>query len=348
MTTTTRQKQIVDFLSLHGFASAQIHPLAGDASFRRYLRIHKPGKTAMLMDAPPEKENIPSYLAVAEHLCACGYSAPVIIAHDVSLGLMLLEDLGDDLFTSVVKQHPDMERELYRAAIDVLTEWHTKEPSMANPGLLALPVYDHHLLMQEVRLFADWYLPQVVGKEEAIALGAEYVSIWARILKRAALSTDHFVHRDYHADNLMWLPQRQGLRRVGMLDFQDAVYGDTAYDLASLLEDARRDVPDVLVSEMLDRYLAATGKPRDRFLTAYHVLAAQRNSKIVGIFVRLAARDGKYQYLNFLPRVWNHLERDLEHPEMTELKRWLETHIPAGARGAVTIRHTSQELALTA
>lgn len=343
-----RHKQIAEFLAAHRFENAVQQPLTGDASFRRYIRVRAGAGNAMLMDAPPDKENTAAYLAVAGHLSAHGYSAPAILAHDLAAGLMLIEDLGDDSFTAVLKRNPASEHGLYEAAIDLLAEWHNRTPPLADAKALPLPLYDHHPLMREAQLFADWYLPQVVGKEQASALGKEYMGIWARVLSQAPLAAGHFVHRDYHADNLLWLPDREGAKRVGLLDFQDALYGDPAYDLVSLLEDARRDVPPSLAEAMVQRYLSATGMPQERFDAAYRVLGAQRNSKIVGIFVRLAARDGKCQYLNYLPRVWKHLERDVTHPALAELKQWLDTHIDGAGRGAISIRHTSRELALSA
>lgn len=344
--TLHRAEQITQFLDANGFADAELFPLAGDASFRRYIRIRKPGKKAMLMDAPPQKENSRSYLAVATCLCRQGYSAPQVLAHDLSTGLLLLEDLGDDLFTLELKKSGSKEAELYAAAIDVLVKWHKN--SFANPAVLPLPPYDTKLLMQEVRLFTDWYLPQIAGKEKAALWAAEYLAIWENILSAAPLETTHFVHRDYHADNLMWLPERRGVQRVGLLDFQDAVCGDAAYDMVSLLEDARRDVPPALAEDMLARYLSATGIGCERFMAAYAVLGAQRNSKIIGIFTRLAARDNKYQYLNYLPRVWRYLEQDLSHPALAELKTWLDTHILPEWRGTITILHDSRDLVLTA
>lgn len=340
-----RLKQVRDFLDAHKFSGAELLPLAGDASFRRYIRVRKPGAHAMLMDAPPQKENSAPYLAVASYLYAQGYSVPAILAHDLKAGLLLLEDLGNDLFTlELQKQNGVSEQALYEAAIDVLAQWHGRPP-LANPRALPLPLYDHALLMQEAKLFSDWYLPQIMGKEAAAGAGAEYLRLWEVILKNIPLATDSFVHRDYHADNLMWLPAREGVRRVGLLDFQDAVYGDAAYDVVSLLEDARRDVPPELAQAMLDRYLSAAGADRRRFMTAYAILGAQRNSKIVGIFVRLAARDNKYAYLNYLPRVWRHLENDLAHPALAELKAWMDKHVSAQWRGAVAIRHNSHDLA---
>lgn len=347
----SRLEQITEFLDRNGYAGAVLHPLPGDASFRRYIRIEHDGKMAMLMDAPPQRENVRSYLTIAGYLHKNGYSAPEVFAQDPAIGLLLLEDLGDDSYTSVLKAaagNDKLEQSLYAAAIDVLAEWHDNKRRFADPKALALPKYDTALLMPEAMLFADWFLPQALGKEEAASLRAEYENIWRDVLKTAPLTTDHWVHRDYHADNLMWLPSRQGTQRVGLLDFQDGVYGDAAYDLVSLIEDARRDVSPALAEAMLERYLEATGADREQFLAAYAILGAQRNSKIVGIFSRLAARDNKFAYLKFLPRVWRHLEHDLEHPALAPLKAWIDRHIPAGMRGVITLRHTSQDLALTA
>ncbi len=298
----------------------------------------------MLMDAPPEKEDVRPYVAMAQHLHRAGYSAPEILAQDPAAGLLLLEDLGDDSFTSVLKAQSGMSNELYEAAIDVLAGWHHNKRDTA----FILPEYNEALLMKEVCLFADWYLPQVVGRQEAAALRPEYLALWQEIFALGVLTADRLVHRDYHADNLMWLPGREGTKRVGLLDFQDGVYGDAAYDVVSLLEDARRDGPAPLAQAMLERYMVASGADRAQFMTAYATLGAQRNSKIIGIFCRLAARDNKFAYLSYLPRVWKHLENDLVHPALATLKVWMEKHVPAGERGVITIRHTSRDLALTA
>lgn len=339
-----RLEQIRDFLAGTRFKDAELRPLPGDASFRRYIRLRKNGESAMLMDAPPEKEDVGPYIAVAEFLCRHGYSAPVIHARHEKGGLLLLEDLGDDSFTLVLKNQGGMEETLYGAAIDVLAEWHDTARGFSKPDQLVLPAYNETLLMQEACLFTDWYLPQVVGKDKAKLLRPEYIALWKNIIAQAGLATDLWVHRDYHADNLMWLPSRSGTQRVGLLDFQDGVYGDAAYDMVSLLEDARRDVPPPLADAMLDRYIAAAGVDRSAFLMSYAVLGAQRNCKIIGIFSRLAARDNKFHYLNYLPRVWRHLEHDLKHPALTELKQWIDRHIAGDMRGVITVSHTAQQL----
>ncbi|MDE3015950.1 MAG: phosphotransferase [Pseudomonadota bacterium] len=350
-TPPSRLEQITGFLDRSGYEGATLHPLPGDASFRRYVRVQRGDKTAMLMDAPPQREDVRSYIAIADYLRRSGYSAPEIFAQHPAVGLLLLEDLGDDSYTSMLKADAEggtREQALYASAIDVLAEWHDRKRRFADPRALVLPEYDTARLMQEVMLFADWFLPQALGKQEAAVLHMEYAGLWREALAGTPLSVDCWVHRDYHADNLMWLPLRRGTKRVGLLDFQDGVYGDAAYDLVSLLEDARRDVSPKLAEAMLARYLDVSGDDRERFFAAYAVLGAQRNSKIVGIFSRLAARDGKFAYLRFLPRVWRHLERDLAHPALSSLKAWLDRHIPASQRGVIALRHTSQDLALTA
>ncbi|MBY0408306.1 MAG: phosphotransferase, partial [Rickettsiales bacterium] len=336
-----RLEQITNFLNTTAFERAELAPLAGDASFRRYIRVHKDGQKAMLMDAPVDKEDVRPFMAVAQYIHDAGYSAPKLLASHVPHGLLLLEDLGNDSFTLLLKQQEakaELERTLYAAAIDLLSEWHDEGRGFSAPSRLPLPVYNNELLLREVALLPDWFLPQVVGREKAALLKAEYMAIWERILSAAPLSTRVLVHRDYHADNLMWLPARSGSARVGLLDFQDGVYGDAAYDMVSLLEDARRDVPAPLVEEMLTHYIANSSVNDEKFRTAYATLGAQRNCKIVGIFARLAARDGKLHYLNYLPRVWRHLENDLSHPRLKELKHWLDTYVPAESRGVIALR----------
>lgn len=333
---TQRAEQINNLLANTAFAGATLQPLAGDASFRRYIRVIAGEQKAMLMDAPPERENVRPYVAVAEYVHAQGYSAPAILARDVEAGLLLLEDLGDDTFSRILQADARQEHTLYEAAVDLLANWHDLRGGFANPSFIPLPEYNTALLLQEIQLFSQWFLPKALGESQALMLSGEYIDIWWNILRSAKLATDQFVHRDFHADNLMWLPQREGLKRVGLLDFQDAVYGDAAYDLVSLLEDARRDVPPALAEQMIVRYLEKSGADAEQFRAAYSVLGAQRNSKIIGIFVRLCVRDGKQQYLRFLPRVWAHLERDLAHPLLAELRKWLDTNIPAKLRGELT------------
>ena len=348
----TRQHAISEFLKANGYGKAELAPLAGDASFRRYIRLHQDGKSYMLMDAPPEKEDVRPYLAIARYLHKNGYSTPEILAQDEAQGFLLLEDLGDETFTRILKAAPEneaLETQFYEAAIDLLAAWHQPQSLMRNrAGGLPLPIYDEALLLREVALLPNWYLPQVVGREQAAPARAEFMELWEKLLRREKLETQYFVHRDYHADNLMWVPGRADVARVGLLDFQDGVYGDAAYDLVSLLEDARRDVSPALAESMLKRYIAATGAEEEELRRHYALLGAQRNMKIVGIFVRLGARDGKTHYLNYLPRVWAHLEHDLQHPALAEIRQWVEKHIPQGARGIIAIAYDAQALQLSA
>lgn len=338
----TRDELIREFLDASGWGDAELIPLKGDASFRRYIRVKDAARSAMLMDAPPDKENVRPYLSVARFLLARGVSAPEVFADDAERGFVLLEDLGDDLYTRVLAGNSVFsgsisEAELYYAAVDMLAQWHTEGAFHKSRGAVALPDYDHDMLMREVSLLPDWYLPLALGEAKAEALKDEFNALWQELLQEAALPAETFVHRDYHADNLMWLPGRESHARIGLLDFQDAVWGHAAYDLASLLEDARRDVPHALQQELIERYVRAAKADKDEFGRAYAVLSAQRNSKIVGIFVRLARRDGKQGYLSLLPRVWKNLERDLQHPRLAHVRAWTDKHIPEDKRGALTL-----------
>ncbi len=341
---TTRPEHITAFLQRELGACEQF-PLAGDASFRRYIRIRQGEASFMLMDAPPDKETLAPFIHVCGLLADAGFSVPRILAADKPQGFLLLEDLGDDTFSRLLKVDAREEEIYYQAAVEVLAAWHTGD--FAVDGT-ALPVYDAALLTREATLFSNWFLPQILDGAALADAQAGYMNLWGALLNEIPLATNQFVHRDYHADNSMWLPARSGVQRVGLLDFQDAVMGDAAYDLVSLLEDARRDVSPELARRMVAHYLRHTGASATQFSMAYALLAAQRNSKIIGIFTRLAARDGKAHYLDYLPRVWRHLEQDITHPELASLKAWLDRHVPEGARGVLTIRKDARMLGLAA
>lgn len=336
-----RKKHMVAFVEASGWAGAEIKPLAGDASFRRYERVTLGGKTAVLMDAPPDKEDVRPFILVDRYLESLGLSAPHILGEDAGLGFLLLEDLGDHSYTNVLKHTPahslaDKERELYTAAVEVLARLHVRN-KQEGAGL-AVPLYDQAPLMREITLFSDWFLPAALGAgKKTEALGEEFKAIWRRILHQHTLQNDVVVLRDYHADNLLWLPERKGTNKVGLLDFQDALIGHAAYDLVSLLEDARRDVLDATVASALEHYIAISGCSRADLLSAYALLGAQRNAKIIGIFVRLGVRDGKKHYTHYLPRVWKHFLHDLQHPWLKELRDWVDAHIPDHVRGAISL-----------
>jgi aminoglycoside/choline kinase family phosphotransferase len=314
----TRDEAIRAFLAAEGWADARRAPLAGDASPRRYERLALGGRRAVLMDSAPGPEVDPvPFLAVTAWLRAAGLSAPEVIAADPASGLILLEDLGDDLYARVLARDPSAETPLYAAAVDLLAHLHQLPP----PAGAGWPApYDAATYLREARLVVDWYLPAATGRPVAPETAAAFDALIGGLT--AGLPRSVAVLRDYHAENLIWLPERHGLARVGLLDYQDLLVGHPAYDLLSLLEDARRDTAPDLRAAMTARYVAATGADPEGFAAAAHLLAAQRNLKIIGIFARLRRRDGKPAYLRLIPRVWEHLQRDLAHPALVELRAW--------------------------
>jgi hypothetical protein len=313
------------FLQRTGRASATRRMLAGDASFRRYERVDHDNKIMVLMDAPPPWEQVGPFIAVTRLLEKAGVSVPTILDADEAEGFLLLEDLGDAILTRVLKSEPQREHELYAAACEALRTLQQQSPREH------LPPYDEAVYLREVALFAEWFLPQIVGMEQARALRETWLEIWQRVLRATPLQQSVLVHRDYHADNLLWLNDREGHRAIGMLDYQDALWGDAAYDLVSLLEDARRDVSPATAQACYDAFAAHQNAD---FATRYAVLGAQRNAKIIGIFVRLCVRDGKAHYLDYLPRVWGHFLNDLQHPALAEVKLFVDAHVPIHWRGA--------------
>ncbi|HKW53648.1 MAG TPA: phosphotransferase [Stellaceae bacterium] len=324
-----RSERIAAFLSAAGWGGVARRPLANDASFRRYERLDEGRRRAVLMDAPSPKEDVRPFIAVARVLHGMGLSAPGILAEDVADGLLLLEDFGDSTYTRLLAAGA-AEAPLYALAVDVLIELHRRFTTAATSPL---PPYDDGRLLTEAALLVDWYLPAIVGRATDPGLREEYLSLWRALLPVARGVPDSLVLRDYHVDNLMLLDGRAGIAACGLLDFQDAVIGPLSYDLVSLLEDARRDVPADLARAMLRRYGDAfPALDRGAFDASYAVLGAQRNCKIVGIFTRLCVRDGKPVYLEHIPRVWRLIEQDLRHPALAPVARWLDQHIPPALR----------------
>ena len=320
-----RARLIDGFLTRHGWAHAERSLLAADASFRSYDRLRREGENAVLMNAPPPQEDIRPFLQIDEILTNLGLSAPEIRAADPDLGLILLEDFGDRTYTKLLGGAPEREFELYALAVDVLIALHRRYKPVAS-----IPLYDESRLLDEAALLFDWYLPEV---NVSVGDRSEYLSLWRNVLSLVRRAPETLVLRDYHVDNLMLLEDRAGISKCGLLDFQDAVIGPSSYDLVSLLEDARRDVPAVLAQRLIERYLDAFPTlARDDFRTSYAVLGAQRSAKIIGIFSRLARRDGKLDYLRHIPRTWGWLEGDLQHPVLCDLQAWFDRVIPAGAR----------------
>lgn len=314
-----------DFLASAGWAGAAILPLAGDASFRRYFRVVEGARTAVLMDAPPAYEDSRPFLSIAAYLESLGFSAPHPLAMNLEQGLVLLEDFGDARVNPLLEREPGLERDIYERAIDLLAELHKSPPG-------DVPPYDAAVLHREVDLLPEWYVPALDLTVDRPGFARAWDTVLGPVLAETA-ARPVLVLRDYHADNLMWLPERGGTRALGLLDFQDGLAGHPAYDLVSLLQDARRDVAADLEEAMIARYAAAAGVADPaRFRAAYEVLGAQRNTKILGIFTRLWKRDGKPGYLAFQPRVWGYLERNLAHPALVPVKTWFDANLPVRYR----------------
>ena len=307
-----------DFLTASGWDGADILPLAGDASFRRYFRVVHGNRSAVLMDAPPPHEDPRPFIAVAEWLVGRGLSAPEILARDLEKGLLLLGDFGSTRLRETLDTDPQRERELYELATDVLVHL------QAHPPMPGLKPHGLEQWLEEIKLFTDWYCPAVGAKVDADS----YQAAWRSVLEPVA--NDRLgpvtVLRDYHAENIMLVEGRDGLAHFGLLDFQDALAGHPAYDLASVLEDARRDVSPGIERAMIDRYVAASGNGQ-AFERAYWALAAQRNARILGVFTRLWKRDSKPGYRRFQPRMWGLLERDLTHPHLKPVRNWFDANI---------------------
>ena len=331
---TDRQSVINGFLQDAGWQDAVRRPLAGDASPRRYDRLtrDKAPFQAVLMDAPAEKgEDIRPFLKVGRYLLTQGLSAPEIYAEDESKGLILLEDLGDDLLARVCAKDPRSEAGLYQASVDLLAEL------VKSPNLPDVPPYDQATYQREADLLTKWYLPAVTGRKTSDAVQGRYTGLIQSACRAITPENPCLVLRDYHAENLLWLPDRSPPQCIGLLDFQDALIGHPAYDLVSLLEDARRDTGPALRTDMIARFLAATGFEPEAFHRAYATLGAQRNLKIIGIFSRLCLRDGKAGYVDLIPRVWAHLMRDLAHPALADLKSWVAENVPAPDKQALDL-----------
>lgn len=315
---TDREATIEKFLQVNGQGRALRKKLAGDASARRYERIVGGSGTSILMDCPPDVLAIGPFLRIAEWLRGKGFSAPEITAADENAGLILMEDLGDGLFSRLLADESgDVdETELYGAAVDLLLAMQDLDPP------LDLPPYDDAKMLEEASRFTRWYATALSDA----AKGA-YLDIWRELLPLTSVGREAFVYVDYHADNLIWLPKRDGLARVGLLDFQDGRLGPPAYDLVSLLEDARRDVSPGLAEAMVERYLAARPElDALAFRTSYAVLGAHRNCKILGMIANWA-RTGKPQYLALQDRVSAHLQRDLTHPSLAALAAWFDDYV---------------------
>lgn len=358
------------FVDRAGWGDADIQPLPGDASSRRYIRLVRGAGSAMLMDQPRGAETAACppgaseserealgynamarlagpdtrpFAALAHFLSSNGLSAPKIIAHDYDAGFLLIEDFGEGRFADLIAAgQPELP--FYETAVDALARLHDVRapatlhvPGAAERHLLA---YDSLAMQAEVRLLLDWFYPAAAGASIPSGAQDEFVQAWRNALALLTIDKPVVVLRDYHAENLMWLADKSGVARAGLLDFQDALAGSAAYDLISLTEDARREVSPALADAMTARYVrlrkAADAQfDEEAFRFAAALLAAQRNTKIVGIFARLWKRDGKPRYTQYLPRMWRYLERDLSHGALKDLKAWFDKHIPQSFRGTL-------------
>lgn len=351
-----------DFLDAHPpWDAARALYLQGDASTRAYARLSRGDDVAILMDQPRQPdgppirdgkpysriaqlaEDVRPFVAVASALRAAGLSAPEIYAADLDNGFLVLEDFGDRVFGREMVSGTS-QAELWRAGVDTLIAISTLTVPDAIPladgSIHRVPEQDHEVLAVEVDLLPQWYWPAVHGGPIPQDAHDEFTRLWGDVFARLADEPRGWVLRDYHSPNLVWLPDRDGSRRAGLLDFQDALAGSLAYDLVSLLEDARVDVPAPLGDALLAHYLdvrSATqpGFDAEAFRFAYAALGVQRNTKILGIFARLAMRDGKPSYLRHIPRLWGYLTRGLAHPDLAPIRGWFDRHFPDAVRHAV-------------
>jgi len=355
-----RLKTLRQFLDVAGYADAKRLRMAGDASTRSYARLVRDDGVVILMNSPRRPdgpaiydgksysaavhlaEDVKPFVAIAGGLRGRGFSAPAIHHADLDAGLLITEDFGSEGFVEGDPPAPIPER--YQIAVDMLAALH-REPlpetlPLAPQITYAIPTFDTDALLVEVGLMLEWYLPDR-GATPTNNLRAEFVMMWRDLLNKPADAANRprkvwdrtWVMRDYHSPNLIWLGERDGTSKVGIIDFQDAVLGPAAYDLVSLLQDARIDVPEALELALLTRYIKARRESDETFDPAgfaelYAIMSAQRNTRLLGTFARLNRRDGKPQYLRHQPRIWTYLTRSLAHPGLSGLRDWYAANVP--------------------
>lgn len=348
-----RYQKINQLLEGSDWETANWEFLQGDASTRSYIRLKNGTSDALLMNALPQPdgppirdgkpysqiahlaENMTSFVAVSNALSEAGLSAPAIHKFNIEDGLLLISDLGDEQFYHLITEEGADQQKLYETAIDILVTLRAHKPTAMPVGnsLYELPAYDQEALSIESELVIDWYWPQVKKAPISNEERTTYQDIWAQLISALEPNTDHWVLRDFHSPNLMSLPNQSGLKSVGIIDFQDAVKGHAAYDVVSLCQDARITVPEEIEQNLLKQYIekAKQADPsfdEEDFLQAYAILGAQRACKLLGIFIRLAVRDGKENYLQHLPRTWEYLERNLKHPHLNDIFNWFDKNFP--------------------
>ena len=346
-----RTASIRTFLDVSGFSEARRRHLTGDASSRAYERVHQNGRTVILMnapersDGPPVRDGLPysriahlaesvrPFVAIAGELRRQGLSAPEIFAADLDQGLLVLEDLGPGIVVADGVPMP----ERYKVALDLLARMHAidwpRDLPLADQSGHRVPLYDRTALLIEVELYCDWYVPFTTGEDLPAAARSEFLQLWGELVDGLEEAETSWVLRDFHSPNLIWLPERMAENRIGIIDFQDALIGPTAYDVASLCQDARVTVDAGIEAMLVDHYCAlrrAGDRPFNEldFRSDYAVVAAQRATKVLGIFARLNVRDGKPDYLRHVPRLVDYLNRVLTHPRLSGVKRWYEANAP--------------------
>jgi N-acetylmuramate 1-kinase len=335
-----RQKEIAEFLVKCGVDGGRKIRISGDASHRRYQRIFHDGITYMLMDSPVDKERVEPFIAVCELLRDRGFSAPRVIYSDIDKGLLLLEDFGNTLFSkffhgAAIENVEIVQRQLYNEALNILIAFARQGLDGAFKAEI-LPPYNEEILEREVAAFAEWFLPEILSGSQLKEAQQSWKLLWRFLISSADLTPQVLVHRDYHVDNLCWLEERDGLKRVGLLDFQDALAGRLPYDLVSLLEDARRDVPRTLQAQLKGEFIRVLELNEETFNAEYALYGAQRNAKILGYFVRLYRRDGKPRYLAMIERVWEYFMQDIQHDSLIDVQHWVNKYFDSDARKRIS------------
>jgi tRNA threonylcarbamoyl adenosine modification protein YjeE len=351
-----RLKALREFLEKSGHADSRRQRMAGDASIRSYARLIRDDGVVILMNFPRRPdgpaiydgksysaavhlaEDVRPFVAIANGLRAHGFSAPAIHHADLDNGFLITEDFGSEGVIEGDPPQPIAER--YEAATEMLAALHGESlpETVPLPGdaSYAIPPFDTDALLVEIGLMPEWYLP-----DRSTALSqerhAEFMAMWRKLLQKAVDAAKTWVLRDFHSPNLIWLSERTGIARIGVIDFQDAVLGPASYDVVSLLQDARIDVPETLELALLSRYIRArraadAGFDAVAFAELYAIMSAQRNTRLLGTFARLNRRDGKPQYLRHQPRIWTYLSRSLAHPTLAPLREWYLINVPPPLR----------------
>lgn len=322
--------QRLDFLKQAGWTGATEKSVGEDWSQRKIFRVEKDGRSAILMHAVPDDDprstpghKLRDFLSISAYLRKMGLSAPDVYAHDLNHGLLLVEDFGSDDFLRVITTAKERESDLYLLATDTLIHLYQKTEFIE----MDLPDYYTGHIHKGRQRVVDWYMPATLHRKNEDGLVEDYLNVWSEIERTLPKVKRRMLHGDYHPLNLMWLPERVGIKQAGLIDFQGAMMGPAPYDLVNLLDDARRIVPKSIREECLARFvLKLPAEDRDSFLKWYPVLAAQFHCRVIGQAIRLAIRDGKDRLLAVVPTLQHHLVRDLSSPTLAPLKKWFDQH----------------------